>query len=87
MLDGEALPMEEDDLPETVSPISLPDAIAPAATSNDHYIEAESASVKLNIKPGLKRKQNNSNINQLPRSDEMLSVAWKYMSLVTLHRL
>ena len=78
--------MEEDDLPETVSPVGLPDAIAPAATPDNHYIAAESASVKISVKAGQKRKQKDSNTNQLPRSDEMLSVAWKYVLLVMLHR-
>lgn len=71
MLDGEALSMEEDDLPETVSPVSLPDALDTTGISDNHFIKAESAPVKINAKAGQKRKQKDSSANQLPRSDMM----------------
>ena len=61
--------MEEDDLPETVSPASLPDALDTNGISDDQHIEAP---VKINIKAGQKRKQKDSSTNQLPRSDMML---------------
>ena len=72
MLDVEALPMEEDDLPETMSPISLPDALDTTGISDDHQIKAESAPVKIHVKAGQKRKHKDSNANQLPRSDLMI---------------
>ena len=72
MLDDEALPMEEDDLPDTTSPISLPDALDTTGISDDHQIKAESEPVKIHIKAGQKRKHKDSNANQLPRSDLMI---------------
>lgn len=70
---GEALPMEEDNLPEAESPTSLLDAIDTTGMSVQHHIAAESAPVKVNVKAGQKRKQKDSNTNQLPRSDMMLA--------------
>lgn len=65
--------MEEDELPEAESPTSLLDAIDTTGIPEQHYIKAESAPVKVNVKAGQKRKQKDSNINHLPRSDRMLA--------------
>ena len=63
--------MEEDDLPEAMSPITLPHAVDTKGMSDNLHIEAGSAAVKADVKAGQKRKQQDSNTNQLPRLDIM----------------
>lgn len=60
--------MEEDGFPETMSPVSMPAAIDTPSMSYDSHIKAESVAVKVNVKAGQKRKQQDSNSNQSSRS-------------------
>lgn len=59
--------MDEDGLSETMSPVILPDALDTTGMSHVSHVEAETAAVKVNTKAGQKRKQQDSNSNQLPR--------------------
>ena len=71
--------MEEDNLPEAESPTSLLDAIDTTGISVQHHVAAESAPVKVNVKAGQKRKQKDSNTNQLPRSDRIACLTRRCM--------
>ena len=60
--------MEEDEQPKAVSSISLPDVVA---MSDDTQFVAHPAADEPGAKVGQKRKQQDSSVNQLPRSDSL----------------